>query len=252
MRKIAALPSMLTLANLLCGFAALRYAAEGRYSEGSFAAAAWMVLLAMMFDALDGKVARLMRAESKFGAELDSLADVVSFGVAPAYLVLQMAMEAGLKHQRLVWLGCMVYVMCAALRLARFNVETELDEESHKWFSGLPSPAAAGQVVSLVILHQHVQAHVDFIPRLLPSVAFFTGVLMVSRVRYPHLISRFVRGRHAYTEFVFLCIAGLLVAMHKEITLAAGFSIFTMAGVLGVGHKLVFHREKDEEEEPVF
>lgn len=252
MRKIAVLPAMLTLGNLLCGFFALRYAAEGRYSEGSFTAAAWMVLLAMVFDALDGKVARLTHAQSRFGAELDSLADMVSFGLAPAFLVMQLSLEAGLKHQRLVWLCCMVYVMCAALRLARFNVETRLDEGSHQFFRGLPTPAAAGQVVALVILHGHVQAHVAFIPRLLPTVAFFCGVLMASRLRYPHLISRFLGGRHAFAEIVFLAVVGVLLATHKEITLAAGFTIFTVAGVLGVAHKIVFHREKEEEEEPAF
>jgi CDP-diacylglycerol--serine O-phosphatidyltransferase len=251
MKKIAVLPSMLTLANLLCGLYALRYAAAGQYSEGSFVAAAWMVLLAMVFDALDGKVARLTGASSRFGSELDSLADVVSFGVAPAFLVLQMSIEAGLRFQRLVWLCCIVYVLCAALRLARFNVETGLDEESHQSFFGLPSPPAAGQVVSLVILHHHLAPDVALIGRLLPAVCFFTGILMVSRARYPHLVSRFLSGRHAFAEIVFLAVAGVLVVLHSEFTLAAGFTVYTAAGVLGVAHHLVFHRGEGKEE-PVF
>lgn len=248
MKKIAVLPSMLTLGNLLCGFYALRLAVTG-----SFVAAAWLVLFAMLFDALDGKVARLTRASSRFGAELDSLADMVSFGVAPALLVYALASANELGHPRLIWLSCAVYAVCAALRLARFNVETPLDEASHQFFRGLPSPAAAGQVVSLVILHSFLVEEHDagLVVRLIPAVTFFTGILMVTRIRYPHLVSRFLAARHAFAEIVFLTVVALLLITHREVTLAAGFTIFTVAGVLGVAHHLVFHKA-DEEEEPVF
>ena len=263
MKKIDALPSMLTLGNLLCGFYAVRVAAKGLTPEvaaadASLLTAAWLILFAMVFDALDGKVARWTGAAGRFGAELDSLADVVSFGVAPAFLVAQVAQWADSQHQRLVWLCCCVYVLCAALRLARFNVETTPDESSHRHFRGLPSPAAAGQVVSLVILHLYLKQTYGFllIGRLLPATAFFAGILMVSHVRYPHVVSRFLSGRRAFTEVVFVAIVALLLVAHKEFTLAAGFTIFTVAGGLGVAHKLVFQRDKEEdeeeEEEPVF
>ena len=244
MKKVAVLPSMLTLGNLVCGFQCIRYAAEGQP-----VAAAWMVLLAMVFDALDGKVARLTGASSKFGAELDSLADVVSFGVAPAFLVAQEAMTAGLAHQRLVWLSCMVYAVCAALRLARFNIETDLDAESHKYFCGLPSPAAGGQVATLIILHYHLGG-TTFVPHLLPGVAFLAGVLMVSRVRYPHVVSLYLSGHHAFADVVFLAIGALLIATVKEVTLAACFSLFTAAGLVSLVRQLL--TQKAEEEEPIF
>ena len=249
MKKIAVLPSMLTLGNLVCGFHAIKYAAEG---QGRFALAAWMVLLAMVFDALDGKVARLTKVESQFGAELDSLADVVSFGIAPAFLVAMMASVAELQHQRLVMLCCMVYCVCTALRLARFNVEATLDESSHKGFKGLPSPAAAGQVVSLVILHHYLEKTygVVGVQQLLPTVTFFSGVLMVSQIRYPHLVNRYLGGQHAFADVVFLAIAALLIATIKEITLAACFTLFTLTGVLGTVRGMVFR--KTEEEEPIF
>lgn len=250
MRKIAVFPSMLTLGNLICGVHAIRYAAEGR-----FWSAAWMVLVAMVFDALDGKVARLTGASSRFGAELDSLADMVSFGAAPAYLVYAMAAAAELPHPRLVWMSSLVFALCGALRLARFNVEAKVDEDSHRFFRGLPSPAAAGQVVSLLVLHLHLQDQhgVGLVLRFVPPVAFFTGLLMVSRIRYPHLVSRFLSGRHAFAELVFLAVAGLLLATHKEVTLAVGFTSFTAAGMLGRARHLVHHKgEEEEEEEPVF
>jgi len=248
MSKIAALPAMLTLGNLVCGFHAIYFA-----SKGSFELAAWMVLIAMIFDALDGKVARLMHVSGDFGAELDSLADVVSFGVAPAFIIASMAAHTGSEYQRLVWLSCMVYAVCAALRLARFNVETAPDEESHRSFHGLPSPGAAGQVVSLVILSQHLQQppyEIAFVQRLLPSVTFFSGVLMVSRIRYPHLVTRFLGGHHAFAEIVVLAIAVLLLVTHKEFTLAACFTLYTVVGIVGAIRHVFSH--KPEEQEPIF
>jgi len=249
-RKIAAVPSMLTLGNLLCGFHAVYFASKGTHQ--GLELAAWMVFVAMVFDALDGAAARLTHAASKFGAELDSLADVVSFGVAPAFLVAVLSAHAELHHQRLVWMSCMVYVVCAALRLARFNVQTGLDEESHRSFTGLPSPAAAGQVASLVILDGYLreQFGIELVARLLPAVTFFAGALMVSRVPYPHLINRFVRGRHSFTEFAFIAIVVLLVATHTELTLAGGFTLFTLTGVGIAARRAVLHRAEDQE--PLF
>jgi CDP-diacylglycerol--serine O-phosphatidyltransferase len=146
----------------------------------------------------------------------------------------------------------MVFAVCAALRLARFNVQTAPDEASHDWFQGLPSPAAAGQVVALVILDQHLHSRfgITALPRVLPTVVFFMGVLMVSRVRYPHLVSRFLSGQHAFAELAFVAIVVLLLATHKELTLAGGFSLYTAAGIVGVVHHAVFHTA--EEEKPIF
>ena len=247
MRKIAALPSLLTLGNLVCGFHSIRYAADGR-----FTAAAWMVGLAMVFDALDGKVARLTKASSQFGAELDSLADVVSFGIAPAFLVAMLTAAAQSQYQRLVWLCCMVYCVCAALRLARFNVEATLDEESHRSFRGLPSPAAAGQIASLVVLHHYLaeRFQIDAVRHVIPMVTFLAGVLMVSRIPYPHVVNRYLSGHHAFADVVFLAIGALLIATIKELTLAVCFTLFTLAGLVTAVRQLVLH--KAEEEEPIF
>lgn len=247
MKKIAVLPSMLTLGNLVCGVHAIRYAADGKLTL-----AAWMVFLAMVFDALDGKVARLTGASSRFGAELDSLADVVSFGLAPAFIVAMQSVAAESEHARLVWLCAMVYCVCAALRLARFNVETTLDERSHRFFRGLPSPAAAGQVVSLIVLHHylHERLQMDVVQHVIPTVAFLAGVLMVSRVRYPHVVNLYLDGHHAFADVVFLAIAALLMATVKELTLAAAFSAFTAIGVVAAVRQLV--ARKAEEQEPIF
>ena len=177
---------------------------------------------------------------------------MVSFGIAPAFLGAMVASVGELRHQRRVWLSCMVYAVCTALRLARFNVETGLDEESHKSFRGLPSPAAAGQVVSLVILHHYLMEHhgVVFVQRVIPAVAFASGVLMVSRIRYPHVVNLYLGGHHAFADVVFLAIAALLIATVKELTLAACFSMFTAMGLVGAARQIVFR--KTEEQEPIF
>ena len=179
-RKVfAVLPTMLTLGNLICGFGCITFAAKLVQSDttlpfsallGSSAAqegqglviAALLIYVAMIFDTFDGSVARLTNQTSEFGANLDSLCDVVSFGIAPAFLMLQFTRiyaphdlwaEPGSHLQRLLWVIAALYAVCAALRLARFNSETD-EEDSHLEFSGLPSPAAASVVASIPISHQ--------------------------------------------------------------------------------------------------
>ena len=112
---------------------------------------AWLIFLAMVFDALDGYMARLAKSASEFGAELDSLCDMVSFGVAPAFLLVKMCPQFSFLHKEAVWVIAASYAVCAALRLARFNVETS-DEDDHMSFRGLPSPAAAASVAGFAIL----------------------------------------------------------------------------------------------------
>ena len=173
---ITILPSLVTILNGVCGFAAIAFASKGavagtnefsyhRLQLPYFAMAGYMILLAMIADMLDGRLARMSKTTSSFGGQLDSLCDIISFGVAPAFLMLKVlevkltglaesnaALESFL--QRFVWVAAAAYLSCAAIRLARFNVENEEDESSHMSFMGLPTPAAAGVVVSLVIFHQ--------------------------------------------------------------------------------------------------
>ncbi len=160
-RTFAILPTMFTLGNLVCGFFAIVIASRVQtplVPEGNPAAdpancfySAWLIFLAMVFDALDGYVARLAKAASEFGAELDSLCDVVSFGIAPAFLLVKMCPQFSFFHKQAVWVIAGSYAACAALRLARFNVETS-DEDDHMAFHGLPSPAAAASVAGFAIM----------------------------------------------------------------------------------------------------
>src|ERR671934_2768864 len=143
-RGIFLLPSLLTTGNLFCGFFAMLLTMDDRYTEAAAA-----IFVAMVMDLLDGRVARLMKATSQFGVEFDSLADVVSFCVAPAFLIYSFALH---PLGRAAWFGAFLFVVCGALRLARFNVQTGTTDR--RFFVGLSTPAAAGVAASTVILLQ--------------------------------------------------------------------------------------------------
>ena len=146
-RGIFLLPSLLTTGNLFCGFLAIVLSAQTRFVEAAIA-----VFVGMVLDILDGKVARLTRTTTQFGVEFDSLADVVSFCVAPAFMLYALALShAG----RIAWLGAFLFVICGALRLARFNVYQGVTDR--RYFVGLPTPAAAGIVASTALLLEGVE-----------------------------------------------------------------------------------------------
>ena len=198
------IPNALTLGNSLCGFAAilntlqvyekmspLSPAGLGSPSaESIFAVSALMILCAMVFDALDGFAARLLNAASLHGIQMDSLADMVTFGVAPAALVAVMAHYLDPAHTSkflLVWGLSAVYLGCAALRLAKYNVHAMLEKKSSDKFSGLPSPGAAAAVCSLIFLFALVPGQkVRNLLLFLPYYAAILGFLMVSTVPYQH------------------------------------------------------------------
>lgn len=179
MRKVYCyvLPAIFTAGNLACGFFALALVVQER-----FAAAAWAILIAMIFDIMDGRVARLTKGVSPFGAEFDSIADVVSFGAAPALLILC----AFFKDDEVFVAGsfaAFVYLLCGALRLARFNVSPASDE-----FSGLPIPGGAA-IISTIVLYDSIDIshRVGLRPFFLVLFVTLTAVMMVSTVPYPSM-----------------------------------------------------------------
>lgn len=232
-RVFAVLPTLLTLGNAACGFGAITFAARvapeaGPGDEVELLIAGLLIFLAMVFDALDGSAARWSGHTSDFGAQLDSLCDGISFGVAPAFLMLRMmrfdygaalfgdtALALPFEFPaRLLWVVAMLFVACALLRLARFNVETD-EDDSHEFFSGLPSPAAAGTVASFAIAFRGVREllsetrmgppsdslvevmryAVPALTMVLPLITLALACLMVSRIRYPHLVNHLLQGQ---------------------------------------------------------
>jgi CDP-diacylglycerol---serine O-phosphatidyltransferase len=250
MRGVFFLPSLATLGNALCGFAALyvcTLSPEGEsdrwavmFADNRLLWAAYLVFIAAIFDVLDGRLARLTRHTTDFGGQLDSLADVISFGVAPAFVALQLFKTEGpsplpVPISRLVWAIGALYVACAAMRLARFNVTNEHGEQHHRSFQGLPSPAAGLAVLSLVLLHFELASHgltslAYGIVWMVPALLFVAAILMISEVRYPHLLNTAFKGRKSIWKLVAgLMIALLLVVSHRY-TIAIACLAFVMVG----------------------
>lgn len=207
-RGVYLLPSMMTVSNLLCGFASVVYS-----TRGDFDTAAVLIGIAMIVDALDGFFARLTHSQSAFGAELDSLADVVSFGVAPAIL----AFTWGLwSLGRLGWAAGFIYLAATAMRLARFNIQSSSYDK--RYFAGLPSPAAASVTASTVFLYpwgiQDYRAAALALPMLLVP-----GFLMVSTIRFRSIKAIDV-GRRRSRAMLFLGVVVLAaIATHPRIAL---------------------------------
>jgi CDP-diacylglycerol--serine O-phosphatidyltransferase len=223
-KTITVLPSLITILNGICGFTAIIFASKasqlGIGHIPYFTLAGYMILLAMFADMLDGRLARMSKSTSSFGGQLDSLCDMVSFGMAPAFIMLKVC-ESTLNSvglagyqllQRFVWLAAATYISCTAIRLARFNVENEENESSHMSFVGLPSPAAAGVIISLVILHQVNPSSLNFIIVTLPFLCLGVAVLMVSRIRYPHIINQYLSGKKPFAYLIrVLLFVGLII-----------------------------------------
>jgi CDP-diacylglycerol--serine O-phosphatidyltransferase len=243
-RSVYFLPSLATLGNAVSGFAAIYVAAMVASSESpardpwaiffvthGFAAAAYLIFLAMVFDAIDGRLARFARHTTDFGGQLDSMADVISFGVAPAFVALRLFRVDGpdwsVPLTRLVWAMAALYVCCAAIRLARFNVSNQHGEQHHFSFLGLPSPGAAGAVASLILMEQELaRQSLDFLANaclaLLPLVVVGTGLLMVSQVRYPHFVNRYLRGKRSIGRLILIVGIVLLMVVAHQYVLGIG------------------------------
>ena len=235
----AVLPTLLTLCNAACGFGSMTFSAKAgvmtssanggieSYDVNYLFLAGLLIFCAMVFDVLDGHVARLTKQTSDFGRQLDSLCDVVSFGLAPALIVLKFSYHF---HPRILWVIALLYLLCVVLRLARFNVGSE-EEPLHDSFSGLPSPAAAGTVASIAVAlpgltklaeYGKTDAWKAFGEMLvaatsicLPIIMLVVACLMVSRISYPHF-NQWIRGRRSFPDLVQIIFAIVAVfAVHE-------------------------------------
>ncbi len=221
-----------------------------------------LIFLAMIFDGLDGYVARLARTTSDFGAQLDSLCDVVSFGVAPGFLLVKMCPQFTLGHNQTVWIIAAAFAACAALRLARFNVETT-DDDEHLYFSGLPSPAAAAVIAGFAIMFHTLRQEVNpleaaswksgidnCLQHVLPVFAALLALLMVSRIRYPHVTNRVLRGQRSFGHVVAVVFFLVAVMVFRGYALPIGASAFALYGPVRLAWQLWVERRRREE--PLF
>ncbi len=263
-RATSTLPTLLTLGNAICGFAAIHYAAkpitDTAVGWSTLTVAGALVFLGMFFDAIDGSVARMTRSTSLMGAQLDSLADVITFGVAPAFMTLRLishyygpsAGADGLQilgpadstYAKILWAIAAFYMCCTALRLARFNAEVRsAKEEDHLFFRGMPSPGAGGTVASLILLHQHLLhtrpgiednslAFARTAALGIPLVTLIVAFAMISNIRYSHFANKVLRARRGFRSLLRVVIPVLLFFWWPQEALAAGFVIYALSGPL--------------------
>ena len=248
--RIYFLPNLMTAGNLFCGFGAVIKCIQarliidgGEYAtlhpdvswSALFTHAVLLILMAVVFDSLDGRLARMGGRTSLFGAEFDSLADVVSFGVAPALMMFFLILAPREDYQwfrELGWIIAFIYLLCGAVRLARFNVITNpllhrAESESNKDFLGLPIPAAAGTVATLVLLLLNMSANARELHQLtlaLPMILILVSFLMVSTVRYPSFKQINWETKTRFRTFIALFIA--LVVIFWKLREVAFFFIF--------------------------
>ena len=280
MKSIATLPNLLTLANAACGLLAISKAIDALSAAGEGAVfyelmkfSCFLVFLAMVFDGLDGMVARLTKTTSDFGAQLDSFADAITFGVAPAILTKALIQHEGplLGYDlspRLSFAACACFALLAILRLARFNLESGAEKKKGKFFRGLPSPAAAGSATSLIwiylVMHKpnpgadegvaglvgeiskwDFSGVLTWMPPLLLLWLPILGLLMVSRIQYPHGFAWISSERNNFFNLVAIVfIAGALYLAPVPLL----FVVFNFTVFSGIA-RAVFGRKSSPEAE---
>ena len=237
------LPSIFTIANMGFGFFSILSA-----SERNYVLAGWFIMMSYIMDMLDGRIARLVHGESSFGVEIDSLSDWMSFGIAPAYLMYNFVLkDYGVWGYPVAFL----YVLCGALRLARFNLKAHFGESSKTYFQGLPIPAAAGILVSFVLAYSMLEAEgnvrsikvimdqMPFIYGIAPFIMIALALLMVSSVPY----AAFKQGgvfKPKSIKGMFLILSILfLIFVYPQNALFLFFSLYALSGILAGIYKLM-------------
>lgn len=255
--KIYLLPNLMTAGNLFCGFAAVLRIIEGglastsdSIASGKYHEAIAFILGACVFDLLDGRLARLGGNESAFGREFDSLADIVSFGVAPALLVYDIVLR---DFARTGWVIAFFYLLCGGMRLARFNCLAETENEgSMKDFEGFPIPAAAGLIASLTLFMLWMaegQREIGPWKFALPALMVFLSILMFSRVRYPSFKAVNWRTQRSIPRFLVIIVILVTAAMNWEWMPALLFVAFLGYGFVRPYVSKALRREIEDVEE---
>jgi CDP-diacylglycerol--serine O-phosphatidyltransferase len=267
--KVYFLPNLMTAGNLFCGFIALTRIVEADLTSPNFdvmiRSALFYIFLACIFDMLDGRLARMGGVESPFGREFDSLADLISFGAAPAFLVHRIVLkDVFVRHQEVGWFIAAIYLICGAMRLARFNcMAAQPGGSGGKDFQGFPIPAAAGLVASLTLFLLWWQDRTQFATGkwryILPIIMVFLSIMMVSEVRYPSFKSIDWRTKRTFAKMVvIILLIGLILFLQiliLPIVLPLLFTAYLVYGFVRpyMPSRMVHEIEdedEDEDEEP--
>lgn len=231
-RGIYLLPNLFTTAGLFAGFYAIIAAIRG-----DFESAAMAIFVAMIMDGLDGRIARMTNTQSAFGAEYDSLSDMVAFGLAPALVIFLWAL---LDMGKFGWMIAFIYAACGALRLARFN--TQIGTADKRYFQGLPSPAAAACIAGWVWLGTNRGLDPAILINVAVPITFFCAILMVSSMRYYSFKDLDFRNRVPFIKMLALVLIFALVANDPPLVLFSAFLIYAISGPVITLVKLRQHR----------
>ena len=225
---------MFTTAGLYAGFYAIVAAIRGDFSTAAIA-----IFIAMIMDGLDGRIARLTNTQSAFGAEYDSLADMVAFGLAPALVMFEWALSGMGKFG---WMVAFIYAACGALRLARFNTQVGIADK--RFFQGLPSPAAAACIAGWVWLGHNYELDASVLTTVATPLTFITAILMVSTVRYHSFKELDLRGKVPFMVILGLVLLFALIAIDPPIVLFSAFMIYALSGPVLTLIQLRKHRNE--------
>jgi CDP-diacylglycerol--serine O-phosphatidyltransferase len=241
-RGIFLLPNLLTTCCLFGGFYAIVASIDGNFERATIA-----IFAAMIFDGLDGRVARLMGTETAFGKEFDSLADVVAFGLAPAVVCYQWGVERiaeyGSAWGRFGWIACFFYAAATAMRLARFNARSATQDK--RYFEGLPSPSGAAIVAAFVALAHDYD--ITGQPGLILAfiITLLSATLMVSKFPYRSFKDRAAGERVRYSKFLLVPLAIALIAINPPVVLFTMFAVYALSGPVGWSWLKLRRRPRD-------
>jgi len=219
-RGVYILPNLFTMGNLFCGFFAII-----SVFKGNFQLAATAIIIANVFDIIDGKAARLMHATSRFGMEFDSLADLISFGVAPALLAFIWGLSG---YGRFGWLAAFLFLACGALRLARYNVQ--VDTVAKGFFNGLPIPAAASVIAAVVMIFYRLGGSGTARNVMVLLLTYVLAFLMVSKVKYRSFKESLNKDRAPFMVLVLVAVFIIIMASEPQITLFVLLSLYVASG----------------------
>ncbi|MEJ2108850.1 MAG: CDP-diacylglycerol--serine O-phosphatidyltransferase [Acidobacteriota bacterium] len=233
-RTVFILPSLFTVGNIFCGYFAILSSTHGNYDNAAYA-----IGIAIVLDMIDGRIARLTNSSTEFGLQLDSLADVISFGIAPSVLALMWGLSA--VDPRLAWTAAFTFTICGAMRLARFNIQAE----DLKHFVGLPIPAAGGVVAAIVhFMQEPIRNPIG--AYLMVVVVFLLAYLMISTIRYSspkHL----TLGRKSHFSILIIALMVALIFNYSRPMLLALALLYSSSGPVSRIYQMVRHRKKSND-----
>jgi len=234
------LPTIVSIGNLTCGFVAIIFIINKELYY-----AAWLIITAMVLDWVDGQIARLLKTKVAWGGHLDSFADMITFGLAPAFLIGRLDV---FNAHIAIWFVCFFFTLCATIRLAKFEFESINNSGSTRsnYFTGLPTTLAGGTVASLILLDSYIKTtlNIQAVSTCLPSIIFVLGILMLSKIPYIRIVDVVRSKRDPVSLLITIGLFSTLLVLfilYPSIMLPLGFCVYIIIGNQGVFRKKAIH-----------